>query len=260
MNLRDFWKGKTILITGGCGGIGKVIASKFLDEGATVFVCDINTLNLNALVLKLKSDSVKAIELDVTSAEDCAHAINVVTDLSGRLDLLINAAGVWTEGASRNATELEWDRVIDVNLKGTFFMCRFAIPHLEQSQGSIINISSDAGISGSAGAAIYCASKAGVNLLTKSLALELAPFGVRVNAICPCDVDTPMIEYQANIFGNGNPENYKQALLSAYPQADRARFAKPEEIASFIYYVASPEAAPITGACLSIDFGTTAGS
>ena len=139
------------------------------------------------------------------------------------------------------------------------FMCRYAIPHLEKTGGAIVNISSDAGIIGSKGAAIYCASKGGVNLLTKSLARELAPRGIRVNAICPCDVQTPMIEYQANTFGGGDPEGYKRALLSIYPQGDRARFATPEEIAAFVYFVASPEAAPITGACLSIDFGTTAG-
>jgi len=138
-------------------------------------------------------------------------------------------------------------------------MCRYAIPPLEKTGGSIINISSDAGVIGSKGAAIYCASKGGVNLLTKSLARELAPRGIRVNAICPCDVDTPMIQYQANTFGGGDPEGYKRALLSIYPQGPRARFATPAEIAAFVHFVASPEAAPITGACLSIDFGTTAG-
>jgi NAD(P)-dependent dehydrogenase (short-subunit alcohol dehydrogenase family) len=177
----------------------------------------------------------------------------------GRLDLLVNAAGIWTEGPSDQASEAEWNRVIDVNLKGTFFLCRHAIPHLEKTGGGIINISSDAGIIGSKGAAIYCASKGGVNLLTKSLARELAPRGIRVNAICPCDTATPMIEYQAENFGGGYPEGYKRALLAIYPQGERARFATAEEIAAFVFFVASPEAAPITGACLSIDFGTTAG-
>jgi len=253
------WRGKTVLITRGSGGMRRAIAARFVADGASLYLCDINRRALDEAARELGAGTAKAIEADVTQVADCARAINAAAGESGRLDLLINAAGIWTEGPSEAATEAEWDRVVDVNLKGTFFMCRYAIPHLEKTGGGIINISSDAGIIGSKGVAIYCASKGGVNLLTKSLARELAARGIRVNAICPCDVDTPMIEYQANTFGGGDPEAYKRALLSIYPQGARARFATPAEIAAFVHFVASPEAAPITGACLSIDFGTTAG-
>jgi NAD(P)-dependent dehydrogenase (short-subunit alcohol dehydrogenase family) len=143
-------------------------------------------------------------------------------------------------------------------LKGTFFTCRYAIPELEKTGGQIINIASDAGLMGSAGAAIYCASKGGIVLLTKALALELAPKGIRVNAICPCDVETPMLEFQAREFGGGNPD-YLAKLKSIYPQGARQRFAKPTEIATFIFAIAARGLAPITGAALPIDFGTTAG-
>ena len=112
---------------------------------------------------------------------------------------------------------------------------------------------------GNAGAAIYSASKGGVVLMTKSLALELAPMGIRVNAVCPCDVATPMIEFQASTYGQGDPAGYKANLLARYPQGPRARFATPQEIAELVYYLASPAAAPITGAALPIDFGLTAG-
>jgi NAD(P)-dependent dehydrogenase (short-subunit alcohol dehydrogenase family) len=112
---------------------------------------------------------------------------------------------------------------------------------------------------GNAGAAIYGASKGGVVLLTKSLALELAPKGIRVNAICPCDVETPMLEFQAEKFGGGDPTGYLEKLKSIYPQGARQRFAKPSEIAAFIFAIALPKLAPITGAALPIDFGTTAG-
>ncbi len=254
-----YWCGKTVLIAGGSGGIGRAIAARFVADGASLYLCDVNRQALDAAVRELGANAVKGIAADVTQVADCARAIDAAVDESGRLDLLINAAGIWTEGPSEAATEAEWDRVVDVNLKGTFFMCRYAIPHLEKTGGGIINISSDAGIIGSKGAAIYCASKGGVNLLTKSLARELAARAIRVNAICPCDVDTPMIEYQANTFGGGDAEAYKRALLAIYPQGARARFATPAEIAAFVHFVASPEAAPITGACLSIDFGTTAG-
>jgi NAD(P)-dependent dehydrogenase (short-subunit alcohol dehydrogenase family) len=253
------WRGKTVVIAGGAGGMGRAIAARFVADGARVYLADINRGSLDEAVRELGADSVSAIETDITRVADCARAIEAAVGATGRLDLLVNAAGIWTEGPSHAATEAEWDRVLDVNLKGTFFMCRYAIPHLEKTGGTIINISSDAGVIGSKGAAIYCASKGGVNLLTKSLGRELAARGIRVNAICPCDVDTPMIEYQANTFGRGDPEAYKRALLKIYPQGARARFVTPAEIAAFVYFVASPEAAPITGACLSIDFGTTAG-
>jgi len=252
------WRGRTIVISGGAGGMGRAIAARFAGESARLYLCDIDRTALDEAVRQL-GDGTQGIATDVTQVTDCARAIDTAVGATGRLDLLINAAGIWTEGPSDAAEEAEWDRVLDVNLKGTFFMCRYAIPHLEKTGGGIINISSDAGVIGSKGAAIYCASKGGVNLLTKALGRELAERGIRVNAVCPCDVETPMLEYQANTFGRGDPEGYKRALLSIYPQGARARFARPEEIAAFVYFVASPEATPITGACLSIDFGTTAG-
>jgi len=257
MAMAGHWQDRTIVISGGSGGMGRAIARRFLDEGGTVFLCDINRPALDDAASELSG--VETIETDVTQVAQCERAIATAVKATGRLDLLINAAGIWTEGPAAAASETEWDRVIDVNLKGTFFMCRYAIPALAETGGSIINISSDAGTIGTKGASIYCASKGAVNLLTKSLARELAERGIRVNAICPCDVDTPMIEYQAHTFGHGDPDGYKRALLSIYPQGARARFARAEEIAAFVFFVASPEAAPITGACLAIDFGTTAG-
>jgi NAD(P)-dependent dehydrogenase (short-subunit alcohol dehydrogenase family) len=120
-------------------------------------------------------------------------------------------------------------------------------------------ISSDAGIQGNAGAAVYSASKGGVSNLTRALALELAPQGVRVNAVCPADIETPMLEGQARDFGGGDPEAYYAKLRSAYPQADRARFLKPAEVAEVVWFLAQPSATGITGANWSIDFGLSAG-
>ena len=154
-------------------------------------------------------------------------------------------------------TEAEYDRVLDINLKGAYFLSAAAIAHLEAVQGQMIHIASDAGLIGNSGAAAYCASKGGLVLLVKALALELAPRGVRVNAICPCDVETPMLKGQAEIYGAGDPQAYREALKRFYPQGARTRFATPEEIAAFIFAVAGIEA--ITGAALQIDFGTTAG-
>jgi NAD(P)-dependent dehydrogenase (short-subunit alcohol dehydrogenase family) len=247
----DDWSGKTVLIVGGSGGMGRATAQEFADAGANIAIADINTENLSSHYLAIKSD--------ITKISDCAGMISKTVARFGGLDVLINAAGVWVEGESSEMSEAQWDRTIDINLKGTFFACRYAIPELEKTGGQIINIASDAGLMGSAEAAIYCASKGGVVLLTKALALELAPKGIRVNAICPCDVDTPMLEFQARQFGGGNPEAYLAKLKSVYPQGARQRFAKAQEIAAFIFAIAQPRLAPITGAALPIDFGTTAG-
>jgi NAD(P)-dependent dehydrogenase (short-subunit alcohol dehydrogenase family) len=247
----DDWTGKVVLIAGGAGGMGLAVAATFAAAGAGVAIADLNAAKL--------PDGYLAITADVTKVADCQRMVDDTVAHFGRLDVLVNAAGVWTEGDSAAMTEEQWDRVIDVNLKGSFFTCRFAIPHLEATGGQIVNIASDAGLIGNAGAAIYCASKGGVVLLTKALALELAPRGIRVNAVCPCDVDTPMLRSQAERFGGGDPQGYYGKLRGMYPQGARARFATPAEIADFIVMIASPRLAPVTGAALSIDFGTTAG-
>jgi NAD(P)-dependent dehydrogenase (short-subunit alcohol dehydrogenase family) len=172
---------------------------------------------------------------------------------------VVNAAGVWTEGASADTTEDEWDRVLGVNLKGLYFVTTAAIPHLAATEGCVINLSSDAGVQGNAGAAVYCASKGGVSILTKALALELAPQGIRVNAVCPGDVDSPMLRGQAAVFAADDQEGYLDRLLAAYPQGRRARFIRPAEIAELIWFLAQPGAAPITGANIAADFGLSAG-
>jgi NAD(P)-dependent dehydrogenase (short-subunit alcohol dehydrogenase family) len=248
---------RVVLITGGAGGIGRAAAARFRDLGDIVVLTDVAAEALTRTAVELGGlDSVVA---DVTVVADCERAVEETAARHGGLDVLVNCAGVWVEGPTAEMTEAEFDRTMDVNLKGTFFMCRYAIPHLERSEGCIVNLSSDAGIAGTSEAAIYCASKGGVSLLTKSLGRELAPKGVRVNAVCPNDVDTPMLEGQARDYGGGNREGYLRDLLAKYPQGERARFIRPEEVAALIAYLASPEAAPITGACIPIDFGSTAG-
>jgi NAD(P)-dependent dehydrogenase (short-subunit alcohol dehydrogenase family) len=194
---------------------------------------------------------------DLRNVEDCRRAVAETAAWTGRLDAVVNAAGVWTEGPSAETTEDEWDRVVDLNLKGLYFVCAAAIPHLTATRGSIINMSSDAGLQGNAGAAVYCASKGGVSILTKALALELAPLGVRVNAVCPGDVDSPMLRGQAA--ASTDAAAYLDKLLRGYPQGDSARFISPPEIAELIWFLAQPSATAITGANISIDFGLSAG-
>ena len=253
---------RVVLVTGAAGGIGTAVARRFLAAGAQVFAVDLQADRLAAAVAELSASpgtAVYPIEADVTVVADCERMVGVAVAGGGRLDVLVNSAGVWVEGPTETMTEADWDRVVDVNLKGTFFCCRHAIPELRKSQGCIVNISSDAGVVGTPETAIYTASKGGVSLLTKALALELAPDLVRVNAVCPGDVQTPMLQYQADNFGGGDPEGYLRRLLASYPQGERARFIRPDEVAELVCYLAAEKAAPITGALLSIDFGSSAG-
>ena len=254
------WQEKVILITGGSSGIGKATARKFLEQGATVIINGSNPDRLNSEVAELAASGgpVSGIPAGIRKPQACADLVRSAVKRSGRLDVLVNSAGLWLEGDSKLATEEMWDLVLDVNLKGTFFTSRYAIEALEKTRGCIINISSDAGVVGNKGAAIYCASKGGVNQLTRSLALELAAKKIRVNAVCPADVETPMLSSQAETYGQGDSTGYLQKLLDHYPEGTE-RFIRPEEVAELILFLASPKAEAITGACLSIDFGITAG-
>jgi NAD(P)-dependent dehydrogenase (short-subunit alcohol dehydrogenase family) len=252
---------RVVLVTGGAGGIGRAVAERFLSQGDTVCLADVDDERLAKAVAELSGEGrrVVPVTVDVRSVTECEAMVAAAVDAGGRLDVLVNCAGVWVEGPTETMSEEQWERTVDVNLKGTFFACRFAIPHLLRTEGCIVNLSSDAGLVGTAETAIYCASKGGVSLLTKSLAMELAPRGVRVNAVCPNDVETPMLDGQARDFGGDDPGGYLDALLAKYPQGLRARFIRPEEVAALVAYLASSEAAPITGACVPIDFGSTAG-
>ncbi|WP_439625108.1 SDR family NAD(P)-dependent oxidoreductase [Shinella sp.] len=251
---------RTALIAGGAGGMGAAIAARLSAAGYAVAIADLAGERLTAAAEKLHAEGrdVLSVPLDMRKIASCAAAVEAVLGWRGRLDVVVNAAGVWREGEAGTMTEDDWDIVMDVNLKGAFFLIQAAIPHLGPG-ASIVNIASDAGLVGNNGASIYCASKGGLVLLTKALALELAPRQIRVNAVCPGDVATPMIEFQAERYGGGDPDGYKAKLLSNYPQGAAARFIRPEEIARMVAYLCEPDAAPITGAALSIDFGVTAG-
>ncbi|MEY4174463.1 MAG: Diacetyl reductase [Actinomycetota bacterium] len=243
---------RVVLVTGAAGGIGGATARRFAEGGWRVAALDVQAHRIDA-------PGAFAVQADLRDVGQCREAVARTIEWGGRLDALVNAAGVWTEGPSEHTTEDEFDHVIGVNLKGLYFVTSAAIPHLVASHGCVVNLSSDAGIQGNAGAAVYCASKGGVSILTKALALELAPRGVRVNAVCPGDVDSPMLHGQARDFGGDDPQGYLGRLLAGYPQGGAARFIRPAEIAEFVWFLAQPSAAPITGANLSIDFGLSAG-
>ena len=240
-----------VLVTGAAGGIGGAVAARFAAGGWRVAAVDLHAVQ--------ETDVSTSIVADLRDVAQCRSAVERAVQWGGRLDAVVNAAGVWTEGPSALTTEDEWDHVLGVNLKGLYFLTSAAIPHLAATRGCVVNLSSDAGIQGNAGAAVYCASKGGVSILTKALALELAPQGIRVNAVCPGDVDSPMLRGQAAGFGGDHPDAYLTKLLAAYPQGAAARFIRPDEIAELVWFLAQPAAAPITGANISADFGLSAG-
>lgn len=240
-----------VLVTGAAGGIGAASAARFAAGGWRVVASDLQA--------PVGANIEHAIAADLTVVDQCRDLVREAVQRAGRLDCLVNCAGVWSEGPVERTSEATFDHCIGVNVKGLFFTSAAAIEHLERSGGCIVNLSSDAGVQGNAGAALYSASKGAVTNLTRALALEFAPRGVRVNAVCPGDVDTPMLAGQARDFGAGDPAGYLASLLAHYPQGDRARFARADEVAELVWYLAQSHAAPITGANLSIDFGLSAG-
>ena len=249
---------KVLLITGAGGGIGSAVARRFAAAGWRPVLTDLSAALLEPIAAQAGHAPFRPADLRQRAA--CIEIVTWTVEQMGRIDGLVNAAGVWREGPTADATEEDFDALFDVNVKGLYFTTAAAIPHLRATEGFIVNLSSDAGLQGNTGAAAYCASKGAVALFTKALALELAPDGVRVNAVCPGDVAGPMLDFQARTYGGSDPAAYFARLLAGYPQGRmRARFIKPDEIAGLIEYLSRPEAIPITGATLSIDFGYSAG-
>lgn len=252
MDLR--FDGKAVLISGGTSGIGLAAARLFLEAGAKVALMARETDKGAVAARGLASPTAAPLFIrgDVTSAADCERSVRTVCGQFGRLDVLVNSAGEYLEKPLGETTEAEFDGIMDVNAKGTFLLSRAAVPALKEVRGSIVNVSSDAGINGNVNCTAYCAAKGAVTLFTKALALELAPSGVRVNCVCPGDVSTPMLERQLS--ATGNPDVVRREMESVYPLG---RIGKPEEVAGVILFLASGAASFVTGAAWSVDGGLT---
>lgn len=247
-----------VLITGGASGMGRATAIRYATGGWRVAIIDRDVSAAEMIAAALPD--ARCFVADVSDVDALAAAVHDGVAWAGGLDVVVAAAGVWSEGPIEALEETEYDRVMGVNVKGVVFTARAAIPALRSGGGgALLVIASDAGIQANRGAALYCASKGAVVLLAKTLALDLAPDGIRVNAVCPGDVWTPMLEAQAAVHGVDDPEGYLRRLLAAYPQADRARFIQPEEIAELLWFLGQPSARAITGTAISIDQGLSAG-
>ena len=222
-------------------------------EGAKIFAADINAGQLAEEVAKLSEEGVDihSRALDVTDEADCRAAVEQCVAEFGKLDVLCNIAGMVLTKNFADVSVAEWDRVMTVNTRSVFVLCQAAMPYLLEAGGNIVNISSAAGLQGLPYNSAYCASKGAVLLLSKSLAVEFAGRGVRVNAVCPGAVDTPLIK------GLQIPEGADIALYGRMSPLT-SYFAQAEEIAGSVAYLASDEARFVTGSALVIDGGQTA--
>lgn len=253
--IRFDFSGRRVLVTGGSRGIGRASARAFREAGARVAVNGRTAESTAAGIAALGGgEGLVAAPGDVATVGGCEAAVGAALAALGGLDVLVTAAGICPHLPLDAVDEAAWDAVLDTNLKGTFFTIRAALPALRASGGNVVTIGSDAGLMGEAGLSVYCASKGGVVNLTRALALDLAP-RVRVNCVCPGYVDTDMVRRD---FIEKAPDP-AAAERMAMEYAPLRRMARPEEVAAAILYLASEEAAFITGAALAIDGGSTAG-
>lgn len=241
-------KNHTVLITGGNTGIGREIALSFGSKGANVVINYIaNEDSANDVITHIENLGGKAIKIygDVTNLEDCSNMIKTTVERFGKLDTLINNSGITKDGLLMRMEESDFDRVIDVNLKGTWNMCKASSRvFMKQKEGAIINISSVVSLIGNAGQSNYVSSKAGINGLTKSLSKEFGSRNIRVNAVAPGFIKTKMTE----VLTDEVKENYlKEIPLN--------RFGSPVDIANLCLFLASKEASYITGQIISVNGG-----
>lgn len=252
MRLKD----KVALITGGTSGIGEATALLFAQEGAEVAITGRNRRRGEAVLKRIKEVGNEGLFLqaNVSSAADCRKTVEETVRAFGRIDILFNNAGVYYPQTAIECTEKEWDEQIEVNLKGTFLMSKFALPMMiEQRRGVIINNASGWGIVGGDHAVAYCASKGGVVLMTKAMAIDHGAQGIRVNCVCPGDVETPMLPADAKMRGLKWEE-----YIAGCANRPLGRVGKVEEISKAVLFLASDDSSFMTGAALVVDGGGTA--
>ncbi len=246
-------KDKVALITGAASGIGRASALLFAQEGAAVAIVDIHEGSGQAAVTEIESLGGRAIFIkgDVTNADDCQAAVSKTLTAYGGVDILFNNAGIIRRTNILNTREADWDLVMAVNVKSVFLMSKCTIPHMMAAGGGvIINTSSGWGLKGGANAVSYCASKGAVTNMTRAMAIDLGPFNIRVNALCPGDTDTPMLRNEASQLGE--PEDTFLADAAARPLG---RFAQPLEIAQAALFLASNDSSYVSGTALVVDGG-----
>lgn len=254
--MKDSFEGRTALITGGTSGIGLETGRQLLSQGAKVaLIGSRQEKGLRALQeLSMFKNDVCFIQGDVSKTRQCQDIVEQTAARLGGIDIVINSAGIYLEKSIAEVTEAEFDTMMNVHVKGTYFICKYTLPYLRQKgKGAIINVASDAGINGNCLCTAYCAAKGAVTTFTKALALESIHYGIRANCVCPGDVNTPMLQQQ--LAGSDKPEDYLRDMAAMYPIG---RIAEAHEIAHVICFLASDRASFVNGAVWTVDGGLTA--
>jgi NAD(P)-dependent dehydrogenase (short-subunit alcohol dehydrogenase family) len=253
---------KVALITGAGTGIGRATALLFAQESARVVAQDINADAVQDTVQVIRQAGGEAVSMggDVTSSVDAAAMVQKAMDTYGRVDVLVNNAGIWRGGTILDISEDDWDQTMSVNVKGIYLVSRYAVQQMmRQESGSIINAASGAALRGSPMSAAYNASKGAVLLLTKCMAVDFGRYGIRVNCICPGVIDTQMAD-QFLTYRSLGDDDRKQALIETLEERHAlGRFGQPAEVARVVLFLASDEASFVTGAAWPVDGGLSAG-
>lgn len=247
---------KVALITGGTTGIGLSTALMLAKGGAKVAVVGRSENRGTKALAQLTpiQENCIFIAADVSKVSACKQVVQHTISKLERLDILVNSAGVYIDGPIESVSEENYQHVMDINVKGTFFMCQSALPEIKKvGGGAIVNISSDSGIMGNTECSLYCASKGAVTIFTKALAVDVAKDNIRVNCVCPGDILTPMLDKEAA--RSGDPQSFLEEMRRQYPVG---RVGMPEEVAATICFLASEAAPFVVGAAWSIDGGLTA--
>ena len=249
-------KGKVALITGGSLGLGKATAILFAQEGATVVITGRTEKTLKETVSEAEAQGVKIEYLvsDVAKEEDCKSAVEETVKRHGAVDILFNNAGIFS-AASTHETEIdEWDRIFAINVRGTFMMSKYAIPHmLKKGRGCIVNNSSILGLKALPGVSAYTASKGAITQLTRAMALDYATQGIKVNAICPGTIVTPMV---TNMLGAAEDRKATEDMFKSFHPV--GRLGHPDEIARAVLFLCEDGIDFMTGTMLSVDGGWVA--
>jgi NAD(P)-dependent dehydrogenase (short-subunit alcohol dehydrogenase family) len=242
-------KDKVTIVTGGASGIGKATVKLFVEQGAKTVIADFSEKGQKLSdELNREGFDTSFVKTDVTKEEDTKHMIISTVKKYGKVDILFANAGIAHDGSAHELTYEDWKRTIDINLSGVFLSNKYAIEQMKkQGSGVIVNCGSIHSHAGKAGVTAYASAKGGVKLLTQSLALDYAKEGIRVNAVCPGYIDTPLIK--------GRNEAITQHLISLHPMG---RLGKAEEVAKAVLFLASEDASFITGSTLMVDGGYTA--
>jgi NAD(P)-dependent dehydrogenase (short-subunit alcohol dehydrogenase family) len=246
-------EGKVAVVTGAASGIGRGIAIRLAQMGAFVAALDIDEDGGKSCVEEIRDAGSESsfLQCDVTSAADCSRATADVIRAKNHIDILCNCAGVAVRKDVCDLSEAEWDRSLDVTLKSIYLLSHEVVPHMKRGGGgSIINIGSGWSLKGGPRAAAYCASKGGVVNLTRAMAIDHGKDNIRVNCLCPGDVDTPMLQSEREQLGQE-----RESFLQEAANRPLARIGKPEDVANAALFLASPMSSWITGAALVVDGG-----